>query len=438
MNPYEPTIEDWRLLAGETARVYSRNEVETPDAYFHMPSAEFYPSLFAWDSGFHSVAMLQVDPEKSKRELETLFGVVAADGHLPHEVLVKAPETRRQPSRNLMRWFARWQYDPERASRMIDPPVYVYSAELALDKTGDVDWLRRIWPGVKSCIDYLLDQRDLFADGLVSILHPWESGTDLSPQFFEVLNLDPGRRLHSWRATVYPVLLYMFNNRVRWNPEPLKEANRFVVEDLTVNSITIRAIRSAAALAAAAGDERGASRYRSRASLMAEALDRYCFDEETGCYYPRWDVADPRLSKVKTAASILPIFAGGCRRENCERLVREQLLDPGRFWGRYPVPFNPADSPGGRWTDRKLWSGHCVWVNFNWMLSIGLSELGFAEEARRLTAATVRMIRDAGFYEYYDSRDGSGQRVRDFTWAGLALDMMARFFPEATEREAEG
>lgn len=57
----ELTAEDWRGLKAEARRVYERNEVDTDTAYFHMPSAEFYPSLFAWDSGFQAVVMIHLD-----------------------------------------------------------------------------------------------------------------------------------------------------------------------------------------------------------------------------------------------------------------------------------------------------------------------------------------------------------------------------------------
>lgn len=431
----ELTAADWRELLKETGRVYRRNEVDIEGAYFHMPSSEFYPSLFAWDSGFQAVAMMHLDVEKAKRELETLFGRVSSDGHMPHEVLVPCEATRRQPTRNVMRYFARWQYDSRRASRLVDPPVYVYAARLIYERTGDREWLSRIWRNLCHCIDYLLDHRDLFGDGLVSILHPWEAGTDLSPQFFEVMGVDPTRAAHRVRASLYGPLLYRFNNKRRWDPVTLKTENRFVVEDLTMNCLTIRAVESAALLASAVGDEQAGRRYRSRATLMSEALESACWDEGSACYYPRWDVNSPRLATVKTAASLLPLFTGLCDEERGHRLVKRHLLDEGEFSSEFLLPFNPTDELAGhrRWVDKKLWAGHCVWINFNWMIAVGLEESGHPAEARELTRRTVKMVLREGFYEFYDSRSGEGRRIRDFTWPGLALDMVARFSPEITE-----
>lgn len=406
--------------------MYTYNEVDAAGDYYHMPNVVFYPSLFAWDSGFHAVTMLHLDPEKSKRELETLFRHVSSDGHMPHEVLAPSAATRVRPWKSFMRWLFQWAYDPDHASHLIDPPIYVHAARLAFEKTGDAEWLRRIWEDLCRCLDYLLDERDLFGDGLVSIVHPWEAGTDLSGQLLPALGIDPGRRRDVVRATTCAMMLYRFNNVHGWRGSDLKAVNRFVVEDLTMNSITIRALGSAAELAEILGDEAAALRYSARAAVMSEALDAVCWDEEAGCYFPRWNAESPRLARVRTAASLLPLFTGLCDRERARRMIGEHLLDEKSFWTEHPLPFTPeAELAHARpWVDGKLWAGHCVWMNFNWMLAVSLVENGFVEEARELTTRTARMILNEGFYEYYDSRTGSGKRIRDFTWPGLVLDMI--------------
>ena len=427
--------DDWQKIYDMTVEAYSANEVDAGSDYYHMPQSHFYPSFFAWDSGFNAVAMLHVDPARSLRELETLFRQVSVDGHMPHEVLIPCAATRARPVRNFMRWLVQWEYDSCGASHMVDPPIYVYSARLAYEKTQDAEWLARIWPDLCRLLDYLLDERDLFGEGLMSIVHPWEAGTDLSPQFLPALGIDPGRRTDVLQATVYAALLYRFCNRLCWDTEALKAANKFVLEDLTMNSITIRALLSAAALASAAGDDDTARRYHSSALRMSAALEHVAWDEEEGCYFPRWDTVRKRTTRVKTAASLMPLFTGLCPPDRAKRLADEHALNPSEFWSEHLLPFNPADEFAGNrpWVEKKLWAGHCIWINFNWMLAIGLGENGYMEEARELTRRTVVMIEEQGFWEYYDLRTGQGRRMQGFTWPGLALDMMARFWPETTQ-----
>lgn len=421
-------------LHEEAVRVYKSNEVALPFDYYHMPSAHFYPSLFAWDSGFQSAVMLHIDEKKAMWELETLFKQVAADGHLPHEVLFPCPATRRRPMRNFMRWISQWAYDSNNASYLIDPPIYVVAAESVFQKTKDIHWLKRIWNNLSGCLDYLIERRDLFNDGMVSILHPWEAGTDMSPQFFPAMKLDKTNGSHAVKSLVTTGFLYLYCRLHSWNPETLKKKNRFVVEDLTVNCITIKALKSAAKLAGVLGKVTTADRYRLQADRMADCIEEAFWDDEFCCYYPRWNAEELELSRTKTAASLLPLFAGTCSEERARRLVEKHVLKNEEFWADHLLPFNPHDELAGArpWMEKRIWAGHCIWINFNWMVSIGLSEYGHSEAARELTRKTVLMILDQGFYEYYDSRNGEGKRVLDFTWPGLALDMIARHYPEIT------
>ncbi len=423
---------DWEILVEKSRRVFAANEVEMGDIYYHMPSYLHYPSLFAWDSGFHAVAMSVLDTSRARRELETLMRQVSVDGHLPHEVLL--------PNRCQHRWLrgletrlVKWEFDGRGASFMVDPPIYHYAVEMVYRRCGDNAWLKRIWSSLRRCLDYLLRSRNLRGDGLVAVFHPWETGTDLSPQFFAAMGLRDRGLTAPLRAEVYPTLLYAFNRALRWKPRRLATADRFFCEDLTMNSITARACRSMAFLAGELGRRSEEGEYRRRAREIMDALDALCWDERQGCYFPRFGFRHPRMARRRTAASLLPLFTGLCPPDRARRMIESHLLDESAFWTPYPVPFNPECEliGAGPWVDRHLWSGHCVWVNFSWMLSISLAEYGYVEEARELTRRVVRMVLREGFYEFYDSRSGEGKRIRDFCWPALTLDMMTRFWPRA-------
>jgi hypothetical protein len=425
---------DWKKLVEESTRVFAVNEVDQGDIYYHMPSCHHYPSLFAWDSGFHAVAMCHLDPEKAAHELETLFGQVRENGHLPHEVLLPNRYSNRW-MRGLQTRLVRWEFDGRGASYMVDPPSYHYAAETVFRRTGDKRWLRRIWPLMRSSLEYLLEKRDILGDGLVAIFHPWESGTDMSPQLFPVMGMKARSRWSALRADLYPTWLYAFNRLIGWDTRRLSRADRFVCEDLTINCLAVRACLSMSFLAGELGHLEAQRRFRHRARAMMDALDGLCWDEKEGCYFPRFGYRRPRLARRRTAVSLLPLFTGLCRRDRVERLVEAHLLNPGEFWTEYLFPFNPADELAGAadWVDGHLWAGHCIWINICWMLAIGLGECGYRREAREVTRRVVRMILREGFHEYYDSRTGEGKRIPDFCWPALALDMAARFWPEIVE-----
>ncbi|MBC7254299.1 MAG: hypothetical protein H5T72_10080 [Actinobacteria bacterium] len=439
IDPGPLTSAEWEDLHRESRRVLELNEVEEGDVYYHMPSFHHYSSLFGWDSGFHAVAMLHIDPRKAARELETLFRQVREDGHLPHEVLL--PHRTSHPwLNNLKTWLVRWEFDRRGASYMIDPPSYHYAAELVYERTRDRDWLGRLWPNMCRSLDYLLEERDVFGNGLVTIFHPWESGTDMSPQFFSAMGLDRGGLKSLLRSDLYPTALFAYNRAMGWDPQRLAKADRFVCQELTVNCLAIRACRSMAFLAGEIGEEVRKEKYEQRAARLMEALDALCWDEEAGCYFPRFGFRRPRLARRKTADSLMPLFGGLCIPERAARLIEDHLLNPREFFTPYPIPFNPVDEveKEGGWVEKRLWAGHCVWVNFCWMLCIALDEHGYRDVAREITRRVVRMILREGFFEFYDSRTGEGRRIPDFCWPALALDMTARFWPEVIREQDPG
>jgi len=307
------------------------------------------------------------------------------------------------------------------------------SAEKIFALTGDTNWLARVLPRLERCAHYLTHDRDLFGDGLVSVVHPWETGTDSSPAYDKIVGLHFGTPLGApRRGLLYPRML-KFNAEVGWDPQALKQRNRFVLEDLCFNAITIRGLLSIAALQEAAGSAEKARKFRDQAQAMTDALDRINWVEAKGCYFSRYDVKSPKLAMRTTCASLLPLLTGLISKERAARLVKEHLLNPAEFWQPFVVSFNPKDELDRErvyMEDLLLWRGHCIWTNMNWMMNEGLLSYGYREEARELTRRTARMIQHEGLREFYDFRNGQGKGATNFNWPAVVLDMIARSWPE--------
>ena len=346
---------DWSRLREESRRVFALNEVERDDIYYHMPSHHHYPSLFAWDSGFHAAAMLHLDAAKAERELETLFRQRGRDGHLPHETLL--PHRASRPwRRGAVTLLTRWGFDRDGASYMVDPPSYHYAAELVFRRTRNRDWLQRVWGGMRRSLDFLLEERDAHGDGLVTIFHPWESGTDMSPQFFSAMGLDRSGWRNALRSNLYPTALFALNLLKGWDAKKLAAADRFACQELTMNCLAIRACRSMSRLAGELGRKKEEERYGRRAQAMMDALDEHCWDEGEGCYFPRFGMGRPRLARRKTADSLMPLYTGLCRRDRVERLIEEHLLTRTSSGASIPCPSTRRESCGGRGNG---WSAAC-------------------------------------------------------------------------------
>ena len=434
--PDEPvTADDFRALQAMAAEVFAKNQVTLPEGVFHMPSNVQYQSMFAWDSGWHAIGLTRIDPGLAASEIEVLLKQqVEETGRVPHEVRFEQIQLKSNLKSKAGTKLGQSQWDARGRSAMIDPPSFMIAAEKTFARTQDRNWLSRVLPRLERCAQYLTHDRDLFGDGLVSVVHPWETGTDSSPAYDQILGLHFGTPLGApRRGLMYPHLLD-YNAEVNWDPQALAQRNRFVLEDLTFNSITIRGLLAIAALNEAAGEAEQARKFRDQAQAMTDALDRINWIEAEGCYFSRYDVKQPKLARRTTCASLLPLLTGLISNERAQRLVREHLLNPAEFWQPYLVPFNAKDELDREHVymeDLLLWRGHCIWTNMNWMMNEGLLSYGYREEARELTRRTAKMIRREGLREYYDFRNGQGKGATNFNWPAVVLDMIARSWPEA-------
>ncbi|MFO8056341.1 MAG: trehalase family glycosidase [bacterium] len=436
--PDEPvTKDDWKTLKRMTAKVMAGNRRERDGYVFHIPSEGKYNSLFGWDSGWHAIAMSRLKPEIAASEIEYLFSFqIEETGRVPHDTVFEDFNKERNWYSRIGLSMGKSQYDEQGRTAMIDPPSYIIAIEKIFEKTGDRKWLDKLLPKAERCVHYMTHDRDLFGDGLVAVIHPWETGTDSSPAYDKLLNLDFSTPLGApARGLLYHYLLD-YNAKFDWDLETAKQKNRFILEDACFNSITMRAILSVAELCEKTGRAEDAAKYRQRAQDMMDAMDRINWAESEGCYFSRYDYEDPKLAMRTTCASLLPVFTGIADRDKALRIIEEHALNENEFWLDYLFPFSAADEMMDKiyLEDLVLWRGHCIWINMNWMMMHGLLNYGYKDEARELTRRTAKMIRHEGLWEFYDFRNGQGKGQPHFNWPGLVLDMIAVTWPEAIEQ----
>jgi glycogen debranching enzyme len=442
LNPAYPipdgpiTAEDYRVLKEKTKAVYEHNRVKVAEGYFHMPSVGKYSSLFGWDSGWHAIAMSRIDPTIAASELEVLTCRQEANGRISHNTnftQLEGKQTGPWYGRLVHNWAAT-QYDDQGRSAMIDPPSYILAAEKVYAQTKDRAWLDKILPRLEACIHYLTHDRDLFGDGLVSVIHPWETGTDSSSAYDKMLHLDFHTPLGAPARGLKYTHMLAYNAKFHWDPQVAKQKNHFILEDLTFNSITIRGIQAVANLNEQIGRKDQAATLRQQAAKMTAAIDRINWVEKKGCYYSRYDAKHPKLAMRTTCASLLPLLTGLVPKERAQRVVHEHLLNPKQFWLTYLITFNAADEMKHDKVyleDLVLWRGHCIWTNMNYLIMESLLQYGLKEEARELTRRTAKMILHEGLWEFYDYRNGQGKGQPHFNWPGLVLEMIHQTWPEA-------
>src|SRR3990170_2371030 len=139
---------DTHRIAAEARRVLAANRQSGVSGWdgrrydFVCPSTATYPFQWLWDSAFHAIALLHVDPERSKQELRCLLQAAQPDGFIPHMVLWE----------NAAHDAALREYSITLAhpyfTATIQPPVLARSIARIFDATGDLDFVREVLPPV--------------------------------------------------------------------------------------------------------------------------------------------------------------------------------------------------------------------------------------------------------------------------------------------------
>lgn len=176
------------------------------------------------------------------------------------------------------------------------------------------------------------------------------------------------------------------------------------------------------------GKKKKAKVFRKKATALAERINRYMWDDESGLYYDV-DTASLRTPWI-TTATFWPILAGISSPEQTARLV-DAIKDEDLFWRCLPLPSLAANQP---YYDKCgcYWRGG-VWAPTTYMTVKGLQKNGYEELAsviaRRNMTAMYKVYESTGtIWELYSpdmympATDATGVNMvkPDFVgWSGL-------------------
>ncbi len=342
-----------------------------PEGYT-VPNTDVYPWQWLWDSCFHAIIWAALgEPARAVGELRSALADQASDGFVPHVRYVTDPS------------FLEPFWGRAGTSSITQPPMYGHAvAELA--RRG-VDVPADVVAAAEAGIRFLVDHRARSDDGLVTVVHPWETGCDDSPRWDHWCG--PG----GW-------------DPARWydvKGELLSTVERSTCGSPLANPAFAVAPAGFNALVAFNAAELG---LHAEAADLAAALER------------RWepalatwvDGAHPS-GRVRTAdallATLVPTRTDRRRRE----AAFAQLDEADAFGGRYGPPAvhrdEPAFDPGAYWRGAS-------WPQLTYLLWRAGAPVG-----DRLVSGA----RASGLAEYWHPDTGAGLGAVPQSWAGLAL-----------------
>lgn len=415
---------------------------------YTQPAHNLYPHQWLWDSCFIAIGLRHLDIERAKMEILSLLRGQWHNGMLPNIIFRDDPQYHFD--RNLWRsWLNPYAPNDVTTTGITQPPMLA-EAVIQIGKKMEWPerrlWYRMVYPALINYHQWLYKERDPHGEGLILLVHPWETGLDNTPPWMDEMHehlmplwirlieksrLDrvitlfrrDTKSVHADQrfSTIESLVLMDTQRRLRrkrYDINKILDHSLFAIEDLAFNSIFIRANTHLREIAKSLKEELPAELTDSM-KKTEHALEEL-WDIYSAQYYSR-DFVTHRLLKTPSVATLLPLYAGHIDKSRAEKLVR--LLENDHSFGpAYPVPSVPLNS---FWFHRKLYWQGPTWVNMNWLIIDGLERYGFKDHAEALRESTIEMVKKSGFYEYFDPTDASPAGVADFSWtAALTIDLL--------------
>ena len=440
---------DFTGLAGAAESVLRENDM----GGWTRASQDLYPHQWSWDTGFIAIGLAHLDVERAARELTGLFDHQWTSGKVPHIVFnPDAPPGSYFPGAE--HWSSAGKFPgappaPPYTSALCQPPIHAVAVrriwEVAVQKSQEgvaLEFLRDIYPKLLRWHRYLLTYRDPEESGLVTIYHPWESGTDNSPRWdrtmrnitvgempeYERRDLqhvpDPEERPTGLEYDRY-IWLVQSIKRARCDERLLYAGHPFLVKDALASAILIaanEALIEISALVEASEAEQaeiGAWIERGRRGIRSR------WDEDLGLTLDL-DLRSGEALRTSTIAGFSELIAGIVEQKRMRRLVENLFSE--RFAGnrrlRWPLP--PSASPVEEgFQPRSYWRGP-TWPMIHWLLWWALRRDGETSAARDLRDAGLTQITEEGFAEYFEPFTGEPLGSLRQSWtAAVALDWLA-------------
>tara|TARA_Y100000591_G_scaffold331254_1_gene364576 strand:- start:84 stop:1343 length:1260 start_codon:yes stop_codon:yes gene_type:complete len=389
---------------------------------------ELYPAQWNWDSAFISLGYSYFNLEYAIVELEKLLSGQWDDGMIPH-ILFHDNDESYFP--NHKTWDCGNKIP---SSGITQPPIIATIIKKIVDQNklnqSQLKRMKTIIKKLKKYLDWFFNYRDINKIGLVSIIHPWESGLDNSPIWDSSLdkvkieeNLKYERRdLNVSRSSNRPLkkdydgyitLLNQFK-KDKYNPSKIVNDSLFNVIDIGFNSILIRATKDLVEVAKKFNLD--FTDLKNKISKSEESLIRFYKDEEQSFF--SYDFKNHNLIKIDTISNYFVLFAN-LQNEDINNKIINKLKEYNSQKEYFFTTVNPKDKT---FEETRYWRGP-VWINTNWIIYQGLLDKD-KNFSNLIKNKTLELLENKKFHEYYNYKTGDCLGANNFSWsAALYLDL---------------
>ena len=397
---------------------------------YTMPTNnKLYPAQWKWDSGFISLGYSYFNLKYALDEITTLLRGQWKDGMIPH-ILFHDLSTNYYPNHSV------WNCGNKiHSSGITQPPVLAIILKKILDKNkikiAEKIKIKSIIKKLKKYHEWLIKYRDPRNTGLVSILHPWESGYDNSPLWdYSINEVKVEKNLKYKRGdnkVINPeyrpldadydryVTIKNHLRKNKYNPKKIYNKSMFNVVDVGFNSIFLRANKDLLELLKSFNLEHNKLK---KFILKSESQIEKLYNEKKGVF-TNYDIKNKKKIIVPSITNYFILFAD-LKNQTINKKIIKNLKNHNQT---KKYIFSSVKPNHKKFEEKRYWRGP-VWINCNWIIYQGLKnkDKNFADKIKE---KTINLIKKNGFYEYYSFKTGEAFGASNFSWtASLFLDLI--------------
>ena len=399
------------------------------DGYTLPTNNKLYPAQWNWDSGFIALGYSYFNLKFALEEIKTLLRGQWKDGMIPH-ILFHDLNTNYYPNHSV------WACGNKiHSSGITQPPVLAIILKIILDKNKikdkEISKIKNIIKKIKKYHEWFIKYRDPNNSGLVSILHPWESGYDNSPLWDEPMNkIKVEKNLKYKRGdnkVVNPkyrpldidydryVTIKNHLRKNKYNPKKLYNKSLFNVVDVGFNSIFLKANKDLIKLL-------------KKFNLKYRDLQKYISHSEKQIVklynkkknnFINLDLKNKKKITIPSITNYFILFADLKDKKTNNKIIKNLK----KHNSKEKLVFSSVKPNHNTFEEKRYWRGP-VWINCNWIIYQGLKnkDKNFLKKVKK---QTIDLVKKKGFHEYYSCKTGEAFGANNFSWtASLFLDLM--------------
>ena len=390
---------------------------------------KLYPAQWNWDSAFIALGYSYFNLNFALSEITTLLKGQWKDGMIPH-ILFHDKNTKYFPNHTV--WNCGYKIA---SSGITQPPIIISILKQIIDNNKinkkQKDRIIAIVKKLKKYLKWFIKFRDPKKNGLISILHPWESGYDNSSIWDEPMSrvkvekdlkykrgdikvVNPDQRPVNKDYDRY-VTIKNHLKANKYNPAKLYKISKFNVIDIGFNSIFLRALKDLIILL---------KRYNMNSSDLTKYAKKSekrvikLFNRKKNIFYA-YDIRNKKKISVPSITNFFILYAN----INNDLLNKKIIKNLKNFNKGKKYIFSSIRPDHKSFEEKRYWRGP-IWINCNWIIYQGLKNKDklFSNYIKK---KTIDLINKKGFYEYYSCKNGKAMGAYNFSWsAALYLDFV--------------